>query len=66
MKKRRTTPRKKWSFQDIVDAYNEWSELVEDDADPVEALHGHVCGSGCWHEQSEGLRRDIERKLENK
>jgi hypothetical protein len=22
---------------------------VEAGADPIEAMHGHVCGPGCWH-----------------
>lgn len=24
---------------------------VEAGADPIEALHGHVCGEHCWHQQ---------------
>jgi len=25
---------------------------VEAGADPIEALHGHVCGPDCWHGQN--------------
>lgn len=27
-------------------------ENVANGADPIEALHGHVCGPKCWHEQA--------------
>lgn len=26
-------------------------DAIDQGADPIEALHGHVCGPDCWHQQ---------------
>lgn len=30
-------------------ALKDWKKLVDNGADPIEAMHGHKCGPGCWH-----------------
>ncbi len=43
---------------EVVDGLREYVKLVAAGADPIEALHGHVCGPDCWHEQiKKGLSR---------
>lgn len=34
---------------DIVDRFKEYADNVRDGADPIEAMHGHLCGPKCWH-----------------
>jgi hypothetical protein len=36
---------------ELVDAFSEYARLVRDGADPIEAMHSHLCGPNCWHEQ---------------
>ncbi len=47
---------KKMSFADMVDALNRWTRDVEAGADPIEALHGHICSPKCWHQQINSAR----------
>lgn len=35
----------------FFDALKTYLKAVKNGADPIEALHGHVCGPTCWHEQ---------------
>jgi hypothetical protein len=39
------------SGKTFFQAIGDWLKLVMNGADPIEALHGHVCGPTCWHEQ---------------
>lgn len=32
-------------FEDVA----KWVENCKHGADPLEAMHGHLCGPGCWH-----------------
>ena len=34
---------------DMIDEVREYLQNVKDVADPIEALHGHLCGPGCLH-----------------
>ena len=48
---RKRAPRsKRWRLRDILAAVATWFESVHRGADPIEAMHGHVCGPGCWHQ----------------
>lgn len=53
---------RKSAFMAIFDAFLEdprgviadlrrYARDVEGGADPIEALHGHICGPDCWHQQ---------------
>jgi hypothetical protein len=33
----------------LFDEIRDYLELVSAGADPIEALHGHICGPDCWH-----------------
>jgi hypothetical protein len=35
----------------VVDGVKKYISDVENGADPIEALHGHVCSPKCWHQQ---------------
>lgn len=35
--------------RELRKAFREYDRKVAAGADPIEALHGHVCGPGCWH-----------------
>ena len=34
---------------DLWDRAKYWAEAVEHGADPIEAMHGHLCGPDCMH-----------------
>lgn len=61
-KRKRASTRKSVDWRnrtvgELVDAFAEYARLVRDGADPIEALHGHVCGPDCWHEQMRAALR---------
>jgi len=37
--------------QALREALREWNKNVAAGADPIEALHGHICGPNCWHQR---------------
>jgi hypothetical protein len=41
-------------------ALAEWYELVSHGADPIEAMHGHLCGPRCWHWDALPEERKVE------
>ena len=46
------TKRRPVSLWQALGALFEWSDRIakHPDADPIELMHGHVCGTGCWHD----------------
>ena len=56
---------KKRSLGELFDEIRTYVKNVADGADPIEALHGHVCGRGCWHwahlSDDEIAKREAER-----
>ena len=32
-----------------AEAFRQYKKRVDEGADPIEAMHGHVCGPNCWH-----------------
>lgn len=39
------------SAKEFFKALRDWWKLVKAGADPIEAMHGHVCSPSCWHNQ---------------
>lgn len=37
-----------------IAALKDWKKLVDEGADPIEAMHGHKCGPDCWHKYEPG------------
>jgi hypothetical protein len=35
----------------IIRDLKRYVNAVNAGADPIEAMHGHICGPDCWHEQ---------------
>ncbi len=35
----------------LREAMREYNKNVAAGADPIEALHGHICGPNCWHQR---------------
>lgn len=35
----------------IIRDLKRYVNAVKGGADPIEAMHGHICGPHCWHEQ---------------
>lgn len=36
-------------MKDLFESISEWYTNVKAGADPIEALHGHLCGPHCFH-----------------
>jgi len=34
----------------LRETLREYNKNVAAGADPIEALHGHICGPNCWHQ----------------
>lgn len=47
----------------LFEEFRRWGAEIAHGADPIEALHGHLCGPKCWHwgamteEEKERLRK---------
>jgi hypothetical protein len=35
----------------LRETLREYNKSVAAGADPIEALHGHICGPNCWHQR---------------
>lgn len=44
----------------LLDELKKYANAVSQGADPIEALHGHLCGPTCWHWDSLSEERKAE------
>jgi hypothetical protein len=49
LKKASKKPPRRYTLGEVFQEIGRYVKDVSEGADPIEALHGHVCGRGCWH-----------------
>jgi hypothetical protein len=44
-------------FAGVVREFVRYFRDIEAGADPIEAMHGHICDANCWHNQLKKVKR---------